>query len=76
MIRFLLLSILLTVVYRSLSRLAQGIADDFLSTLYLATKVPVVIAPAMNVNMWENPATQANLAKLKERGVRVVQETE
>src|SRR5664279_2703034 len=44
-----------------LAKFAQGIANDFLSTLYLATTAPVVVAPAMNVNMWEHPATQANL---------------
>ena len=41
-----------------LARLANGIADDFLTTLYLASRVPVIVAPAMNVNMWEHPATQ------------------
>jgi phosphopantothenoylcysteine decarboxylase / phosphopantothenate---cysteine ligase len=55
-----------------LAKFAQGIADDFLTTLYLATKAPVVVAPAMNVNMWEHPATQANLAALRARGVHVV----
>ncbi|HTC92692.1 MAG TPA: bifunctional phosphopantothenoylcysteine decarboxylase/phosphopantothenate--cysteine ligase CoaBC [Terriglobales bacterium] len=56
-----------------LGKFANGMADDFLSTLFLATTAPVVVAPAMNVNMWENPATQANLEKLKQRGVRVVE---
>jgi phosphopantothenoylcysteine decarboxylase/phosphopantothenate--cysteine ligase len=56
-----------------LAKFAQGIANDFLSTLYLATTVPVVVAPAMNVNMWEHPATRANLEILKQRGVRVVE---
>jgi phosphopantothenoylcysteine decarboxylase / phosphopantothenate---cysteine ligase len=51
---------------------ANGIAGDFLTTLYLATKAPVVVAPAMNVNMWEHPATQENLARLRARGVHVV----
>jgi len=55
-----------------LAHFAQGIARDFLSTLYLATKAPVVVAPAMNVNMWEHPATQENLHKLRARGVHVV----
>lgn len=55
-----------------IARFAQGIANDFLSTLYLATTAPVVIAPAMNVNMWNHEATQANLAILRKRGVRVV----
>lgn len=55
-----------------LAKFAQGIANDFLSTLYLATTAPVVVAPAMNVNMWNHEATQANLAVLRKRGVRVV----
>ena len=55
-----------------LAKMAQGIADDFLSTLFLATKAPVLVAPAMNVNMWENAATQKNLEILRERGVRVL----
>ncbi|MGB6623291.1 MAG: bifunctional phosphopantothenoylcysteine decarboxylase/phosphopantothenate--cysteine ligase CoaBC [Candidatus Acidiferrales bacterium] len=59
-----------------LARLANGIADDFLTTLYLATKAPVIVAPAMNVNMWEHPATQKNLETLRARGVRVVQPDE
>src|SRR5256885_2507720 len=56
-----------------IARFAQGIANDFLSTLYLATTAPVVVAPAMNVNMWNHPATQANLEILRKRGVRVVE---
>jgi len=56
-----------------LAKFAQGIANDFLSTLYLATTAPVIVAPAMNVNMWNHPATQANLEILKKRGVRVVE---
>ena len=59
-----------------LGKFAHGIAEDFLSTLYLATKAPVVVAPAMNVNMWEHPATQENLAALRARGVHVVQPDE
>jgi len=55
-----------------LGKFASGIAEDFLSTLYLATKAPVVVAPAMNVNMWDHAATQRNLAILRERGVHVV----
>ena len=55
-----------------LAHFAQGIATDFLTTLYLATKAPVVVAPAMNVNMWEHPATQENLRTLRARGVHVV----
>jgi phosphopantothenoylcysteine decarboxylase/phosphopantothenate--cysteine ligase len=56
-----------------LAKFAQGIANDFLSTLYLATSVPVVVAPAMNVNMWQHVATQANLEILRKRGVRIVE---
>ncbi|MFZ3218373.1 MAG: bifunctional phosphopantothenoylcysteine decarboxylase/phosphopantothenate--cysteine ligase CoaBC [Candidatus Acidiferrales bacterium] len=55
-----------------LGKFAHGIAEDFLATLYLATKAPVVVAPAMNVNMWEHAATQENLAALRARGVHVV----
>jgi phosphopantothenoylcysteine decarboxylase / phosphopantothenate---cysteine ligase len=56
-----------------LSHFAQGIASDFLTTLYLATTAPVVVAPAMNVNMWNHPATQANIEILRQRGVRIVE---
>lgn len=56
-----------------IAKFAHGLADDFLSTLFVATTVPAVIAPAMNVNMWENAATQANVQKLKDRGVRIVE---
>jgi len=55
-----------------LAKFAQGMANDFLSTLYLATTAPVVVAPAMNVNMWEHPATQQNLEILRKRGVKIV----
>jgi phosphopantothenoylcysteine decarboxylase/phosphopantothenate--cysteine ligase len=56
-----------------LAKFANGIADDFLTTMYLATQSPVLVAPAMNVNMWEHPATQANLETLRQRGVRVIE---
>ncbi len=56
-----------------LAKFAHGIADDFLSTLYLATTAPVLVAPAMNVNMWNHPATRANLEILRQRGVRIVE---
>ena len=56
-----------------LAHFAQGIATDFLTTLYLATTAPVVVAPAMNVNMWNHPATQANLQILRQRGVKIVE---
>jgi phosphopantothenoylcysteine decarboxylase / phosphopantothenate---cysteine ligase len=55
-----------------LAKFAHGLADDFLTTLFLATRAPVIVAPAMNVNMWEHPATQANLQVLEGRGVRIV----
>ena len=55
-----------------LAKFAHGIADDFLTTMYLATTVPVIVAPAMNVNMWQHPATQANLEILAKRNVRIV----
>jgi phosphopantothenoylcysteine decarboxylase / phosphopantothenate---cysteine ligase len=57
----------------TIAKFAQGIANDFLSTLYLATKAPVIVAPAMNVNMWEHPATRANLEILRQRGVHIVE---
>ncbi len=57
----------------TLAKFAHGIADDFLTTMYLATQAPVLVAPAMNVNMWEHPATQANLEILRQRGVRVIE---
>jgi phosphopantothenoylcysteine decarboxylase / phosphopantothenate---cysteine ligase len=56
-----------------LAHFAQGIASDFLTTLYLATTAPVVVAPAMNVNMWNHPATQKNLEILRKRGVKIVE---
>lgn len=56
-----------------LARLAQGLADDFLTTVYLATQAPVIAAPSMNVNMWRHPATAANLNTLKQRGVLIVE---
>src|SRR5215471_18004181 len=59
-----------------LAKFARGIADDFLSTLYLASTAPVVVAPAMNVNMWNHAATQANLDVLRSRGVHVVNPNE
>jgi phosphopantothenoylcysteine decarboxylase/phosphopantothenate--cysteine ligase len=57
----------------TLAKFANGTASDFLSTLYLATTAPVIVAPAMNVNMWQHPATQKNLETLRLRGVRVVE---
>src|SRR5690348_15055753 len=56
----------------TLAKFAHGIADDFLSTLYLATTAPVIVAPSMNVNMWQHSATQANVETLAGRNVRIV----
>lgn len=56
-----------------IGKLASGIADDALSTLLLATSKPVFMAPAMNCNMYEHPAVQANIQTLKERGIRLIE---
>jgi phosphopantothenoylcysteine decarboxylase/phosphopantothenate--cysteine ligase len=56
-----------------IARFAHGLADDFLTSLYLATRAPVLVAPAMNTHMLEHPATQHNLEVLRQRGVRVVE---
>ncbi|MGA9423991.1 MAG: flavoprotein, partial [Terracidiphilus sp.] len=56
-----------------LARFAHGISDDFLTAMYLATPAQVLVAPAMNVNMWEHAATQANVEILRQRGVRVIE---
>ncbi len=56
-----------------IAKFAQGIADDFLTSLYLATTAPVLLAPAMNTHMLEHPAVQANLAALAARGVQFVE---
>src|SRR5262249_19019450 len=55
-----------------IAKMAHGIADDLLTTVLLATRAPLVVAPAMNVHMWEHPATQANVRTLADRGVRLV----
>jgi phosphopantothenoylcysteine decarboxylase/phosphopantothenate--cysteine ligase len=55
-----------------LAKFARGVAGDFLTTLYLATTAPVVVAPAMNVNMWNHLATQENVELLRKRGVKIV----
>jgi phosphopantothenoylcysteine decarboxylase/phosphopantothenate--cysteine ligase len=55
-----------------LAKFAHGLADDFLTTVFLATRAPVIVAPAMNVNMWEHPATRANIEILEGRGVHIV----
>jgi len=56
-----------------MAKLAAGIADDMLCCAVLATKAPIILAPAMNVNMYENPITQDNLAKLRSRGFNIVE---
>jgi phosphopantothenoylcysteine decarboxylase/phosphopantothenate--cysteine ligase len=56
-----------------IAKFANGIADDFLTSTYLASNAPVLIAPAMNTTMWNHPATQRNLRQLREDGVRVVE---
>ena len=55
-----------------MAKMAQGMADDLASTLLLATDTPVMIAPSMNVRMWQHPATQRNLKQLQEDGVQVI----
>jgi phosphopantothenoylcysteine decarboxylase / phosphopantothenate---cysteine ligase len=57
----------------TLARFAHGLAQDFLSTFFLAVSCPVLVAPSMNTRMWLHPATQANLALLRSRGVRVME---
>lgn len=59
-----------------LAKTAHGIADDLLTTTVLATTAPIVVAPAMNVHMYENPATQANISTLKARGFQFVEADE
>jgi phosphopantothenoylcysteine decarboxylase/phosphopantothenate--cysteine ligase len=56
----------------AIGKLAAGIADDLVSTVLLAISVPLVLAPAMNVHMWQHPAVQANVETLRTRGVRLV----
>ena len=56
-----------------IGKFANGVADDFLSSTYLASTAPVLIAPAMNTTMWENPATQRNIEQLKKDGVKFVE---
>jgi len=56
-----------------LAKLANGVADDFISSTYLACTAPVVVAPAMNTSMWEHPATQRNLQKLRNDGVHIIE---
>jgi len=58
---------------RTIARLALGLGDDFLSCIYLASRCPVVVAPAMDCDMFEHPAVQENLQRLRDRGVHVVE---
>src|SRR5438128_9194311 len=60
----------------TIARFANGVADDFLSSTYLACTAPVLIAPAMNTIMWHHPATQRNLEKLRAAGVRIIEPDE
>jgi phosphopantothenoylcysteine decarboxylase/phosphopantothenate--cysteine ligase len=55
-----------------IAKVAQGLSDDLLACTLLSCSIPIVMAPAMNVKMWDHPATQANVALLKERGVTVL----
>src|SRR5438876_2021671 len=57
----------------TLAKFANGVADDFLTTTYLACNAPVLVAPAMNTSMLEHPATQRNLQKLRADGVRIIE---
>jgi len=57
----------------TLAKLANGVADDFITSTYLACTAPVVVAPAMNTTMWEHPATQRNIQKLKSDGVQIIE---
>ena len=56
----------------TIAKMRYGLADNLLTAVLLATRVPVVVAPAMNTGMWESPVTQENIAALKARGVKVV----
>src|SRR6188474_1347574 len=56
-----------------IAKFANGVADDFLTSTYLASTAPVLIAPAMNTTMWLHPATQRNIRKLREDGVHVIE---
>lgn len=66
------LIVILPATANIIGKIANGIADDFLSTMVMATKAPVLIVPSMNVNMWESPALQRNVEILKQRGVHLI----
>ena len=57
----------------TIAKMRAGIADNLLTSTLLATRAPIIVAPAMNDGMWDNPATQENVAVLKSRGVRFVE---
>ena len=59
-----------------IAKMACGIADDLLSTIVLATRAPVLLAPSMNTNMYDHPATRDNIRKLKDRGVTILEPAE
>src|SRR5882724_11241005 len=59
-----------------IGKIANGIGDDLLTTVLLAARAPVLLAPAMNVNMWENPIVQGNLNRLRAHGFRIVEPSE
>ena len=67
------LVVILPATANIIGKVANGIADDFLSTLAMATRAPVLIVPSMNVNMWENPALQKNIRTLVERGCHLME---
>jgi len=66
------LVILAPATANTLAKLSCGLADNLVSALLLATRAPVLVAPAMNVNMWEHPATRSNLETLRQRGIRTI----
>src|SRR2546423_14725475 len=59
-----------------IAKFANGIADDFITSTYLASTAPVLVAPAMNTTMWNHPATQRNLNRLRADGVRIIEPDE
>ncbi len=67
------LIVILPATANIIGKIANGIADDFLSTMVMATKAPVLFAPSMNVNMWENKALQENIQTLLERGYHLIE---
>jgi len=67
------LIVILPATANIIGKIANGIADDFLSTMVMATKAPVLFAPSMNVNMWENKALQKNIQTLLERGYHLIE---